>query len=310
MLVVGATITLCSILCCDAFARKASSLPNIPESESVFVDFPRKSVGTIQLSDSNGKRFRIPARGRVRLPKHADIELEIDFSSAQDLSGLKNIPPDLLYKLDLSKLEVPDAQFANIAHLTGLRRLNARGTDLKDSGLDCVMGMKKLIDLNIGETLITSKGLQKLKGLTKLQNLYIDNSNVGDEHIDSICHLPELRRISISHCHITDKGVKALAVLPKLLMLDIEYTITITDKCMPDLKRMKNLRQLKIAHSKITSASVKDLKQMKQLEELVYSKNNFNLKDVAELQKALPKCKIEDYEKRRVFQPEVFAPLH
>lgn len=306
-----ALIAACSLMCSHASARKVTSPAGLTDAELVTIEFPRKSIGTLQIFDSDGKRFRIPARGPVRLPKNASgVELTIDFASAEDLSSLKRIPSDVIKKLDLSKLEVPDAQFANIAHLTGLSRLNARGTDLKDAGLDCVTGMKNLVDLNIGETLVTSKGLPKLKGLTRLQNLYIDNSNVGDENLDSICHLPELRRVSVSRSHITDKGVKTLASLPMLEMLDVEYTVTITDKCIPDLRRMKKLRQLKIAHSRITSATVKDLKQMKQLEELVYSKNNFNLKDVAELKKSLPKCKIEDYEARRVFQPEIFAPLH
>lgn len=300
-----------SISCSNVSARKLIGSAKFPESDAVYVQFPEKSFGMIYLFDAFGDHSKLQARGKVRLPRESyKVELVVDFAAAEDLSPLRGIPPDVIDKLDLSKLEVPNAQFANVAHLKGLASLKARATDLKDSGLDCVIGMKNLLELNIGETLITSQALPKLKGLTKLESLSIDNSNVADEQIESICHLPVLHSLSIARSHISDKGVRALASLPALTSLDVEYNVSITDKCMADIKRMKKLNCLKVAHSRITGASVKDIKQMKLLGEIVYSKKNFSTNDIAELRKALPNCKIEDYEARREVPAELFAPLH
>ena len=97
---------------------------------------------------------------------------------------------------------------------------------------------------------------------------YLDDV-LGDEHIATISNLQEVVILHLNNTHLTDNGMKHLERMKKVQSFIINSS-DITDKGLNYLKSMSSLKYLSLGeHTKVTDAGV------------------------AELQKALPKCKIE-----------------
>jgi hypothetical protein len=79
-----------------------------------------------------------------------------------------------------------------------------------------------------------------------------------------------------------------LQKLPELEFLNIS-TPTLQTEHLPKLAAIKSLRSLDIWHA---SPSPGDLEGLKQLKSLKYLEVSLGLKDLEELQKALPDCQI------------------
>ena len=65
-------------------------------------------------------------------------------------------------------------------------RVNFRGSDVTDAGLEHLKGLKHLNYLGLEDTKVTDAGLVHLKGLTKLQRLYLDDTEVTDAGLEHL----------------------------------------------------------------------------------------------------------------------------
>jgi hypothetical protein len=283
----------------------------VGSAASIVLDFPADhSIGTLRFRGGKHQTRPAKAQGRIVLPGDQRVELVVNFQTASDLSPLLKIPPNGLFMLDLSKLEITNAQLKNIKHLTGLHTLSLRQTDISDAGLDYLQNMNNLSELKLGETLVTSQGLARLEALTALKTLYLDMTNVSDGGLESLARLKNLRGLSLAKTHVTDLGLKKLASLAQLDLLDIEYDPGVTDLGIKHLAGMKKLSQLQLANAGVTGKCIPYLRQLPALRELVYSKNNFTAQDLQEMHRAIPNCRLEDFNERRQAPVEMFAPLH
>ena len=96
------------------------------------------------------------------------------------------------------------------------------------------------------------------------------------------------------HLHeigVTDAALKELADLKQLTWLSLTVT-RVTDEGLKELKHLKQLTALGLSHTKVTDAGLKELKDLKQLTSLDLSASAVTADGVADLQKALPGCKI------------------
>lgn len=280
------------------------------DADNIVLNFPADhSIGIVRPFRSPGSFKHAQAKGQLVLPK-VNVELVLNYEAAFDLSPLRNIPANSLYKLNLSKLEIHDNQLKNIEHLTGLHSLSLKESDVTDQGLEFLRNMKKLSNLNLGATLVTSKGLSKLIALTGLEELYLDRTNVSDDGLQNLVQFKSLKVLSLAKTHISDRGLKALAPSPHLRTLDIEYNTGITDAGIANLKEMKNLTELQLANASVTGGCIKYLKLLPSLKSVIYSANNFTAKDLEELHKVMPHCRLVNYDQRTQVPAEMFAPLH
>jgi hypothetical protein len=278
------------------------------DSGARILQFPTNhSFGTIKIM-----KFKIApldAKGKVEIPAGARVELIVDFDATHDLSPLKNLPPDALYKLTLKKLEIDDTQLKNLENLTGLVDLDLEETDVSDEGLRWFHKLNKLDRLKLRATLVTGKGLVHLKPLTSLSDLSIANDSIGDEGLENLVGLKKLTSLNLSRSRVTDQGLKRLAPMSQLHKLDIEFN-KVTDSGIASLVSLKNLRELLLSDTLVTAGCIKYLQQLPSLIQVIYSEGNFNARDAAKLSAALPHCHVEEYVKHRKVQFELFEPLH
>ena len=82
------------------------------------------------------------------------------------------------------------------------------------------------------------------------------------------------------------------ADLGKVTKLKLNST-RITDSGLKEVTKLKQLKELYLVSTKITDEGLKEVAQLKQLRSLDLSFTKSTPAGVAELQKALPKCRIE-----------------
>ena len=106
--------------------------------------------------------------------------------------------------------------------------------------------------------------------------------------------LERVTALGFSFAGITNEGLKeVVAKLPKLPQLSLRACKQITDAGLKEVAKLQNLTWLSLNGTQITDAGLKEVAKMKQLKELDLKNTKTITKEgVAELQKALPKCKI------------------
>ena len=94
------------------------------------------------------------------------------------------------------------------------------------------------------------------------------------------------------------EGELTVADLEKVKLLALTST-KITDAGLKEVAKMEKLTNLSLyGCDQITDAGLKELAKLKQLEGLVLVDTKITKAGVAELQKALPKCRIESNPKK------------
>ena len=120
---------------------------------------------------------------------------------------------------------------------------------------------------NVTTVIIYSYGLDYIDNLTQIENLYLIGS-ITDANLSHLGLLTKLQTLYLYDSPITDAGLANLEGLPNLKLLDI-HSMPITDAGLAHLKRFTKLQTLHLHKTKVTNAGIQDL------------------------QKALPKLKID-----------------
>jgi len=129
---------------------------------------------------------------------------------------------------------------------------------------------KPVVGVGLSGAKVTDAGLKELSALKELKELDLHACpGVTDAGLKNLVGLKELKTLYVGGTKVTDAGLKNLATLKGLQMLELDGT-GVTDAGLKDLATLKDLRELRLADCKgVTDAGV------------------------AELQKALPDCKID-----------------
>jgi Leucine-rich repeat (LRR) protein len=125
--------------------------------------------------------------------------------------------------------------------------------------------------------------------LTSLNLSYTDITDLG---LKQVAKLQKLTSLDLSSNKITDAGLKEVAKLQKLTSLDLSAT-KITDAGLKEVAKLQQLTELLLVYTDITDAGLKELAKLRHLTYLDLScYDQITDTGVAQLQKALPKCKI------------------
>src|SRR5262245_57672116 len=127
---------------------------------------------------------------------------------------------------------------------------------------------KPIVELNLHGKKTTDQDLAMLKGLAFLRTLDLGHSLVTNDGLAHLKNLTRLEELGLHDTKITDVVLVHLKGLTRLKALDLEGT-GVTDAGLAHLKGLTSLVSLTLTETKVSDAGVKDL------------------------QKALPKVKIE-----------------
>jgi hypothetical protein len=135
---------------------------------------------------------------------------DADFGRLAHLTGLRELNASKSHK-------VGDAGLAAIASLRGLRALDLYASAVTDAGLAHMAGMAHLERLHLGNTRVAGPGLGHLVGLQRLTYLRLEHTGVGDESVPHLLRLSALERLILGGTRMTTRGLARLqAGLPGL----------------------------------------------------------------------------------------------
>jgi internalin A len=146
-----------------------------------------------------------------------------------------------LEELTLSNTGVGDAGIAELKGLKGLKKLHLAGAiRLTDAAAETINGFAELDDLSLPST-ITGKGVGKLVGLKNLRSFYLGGGNPGDGAVEAIAAtMPNLESLELGTFGLGGNGI--------------------TDASVPHLAKLKKLKSVGLAGSKLTDAGLKELR--------------------------------------------------
>lgn len=103
-----------------------------------------------------------------------------------------------------------DPELAQVANLTRIDYLNARGSAITDSGLVHLRRLTRLRELRLDGTAVTDAGLAHLRGLTALRVLDLSSTRVTDAGIPFLERLGLLERLNLWRTRVSEAGVREL----------------------------------------------------------------------------------------------------
>jgi beta-lactamase regulating signal transducer with metallopeptidase domain len=248
---------------------------------SRFVHFPDdRSVGALLIRDTAGDGVRATAsgygegwrsyaeaRGWVEIPAHTELMLRVRPSSESPLSGLADVGPDDLQKLDLAECGVRDEDLRHIAHLTGLKSLSLYRNPVTDAGLSHLAGMTSLVWLVVERSGVSGADAPVLDTLENLEYFDAYDTPFNDRGMDRLVRLKRLKAVGLESAEVSTEGLRWLAELPALEELNLEETAT-DDTVLAALAGLPSLRALNVARCAITDAGVAALAGAETLEHL------------------------------------------
>jgi hypothetical protein len=166
-------------------------------------------------------------------------------------------------------------------------RIDLAKSDVADAGLKRLAGLKNLETLELSDTKITAQGLKNLAGLKKLTTIRLEERQMSDANLRALREAGLLHAVSAASAD-RKRPTSALEVTSLSLCRG-----PLTDAGLKELAELKNLTWLDLRDTQVTDAGLKELAALKSLERLLLQGNRVSRAGVADLQKALPKCKID-----------------
>ena len=230
--------------------------------------------------------------------------LDADSNNISDISVLEYMPQ--LKELWINKNPLKSVE--PLRRLTELTRLGLAGTGLDDDGLDCLMGLSGLKELNIKDNKAISLG--KFEALQKA----LPKCEISHDELVSTVRFGRLEfrsdavEITAESLGVSDlNGLEAFTLLKYLYLHGNKITdLTPLSGCsalteldlsgngvtdLSPLTGLSGLTSLNIANNRVSDLS--PLHSMTWLKSLDLRGNPLKGEDVAALRRALPNCKIE-----------------
>jgi hypothetical protein len=163
---------------------------------------------------------------------------------------------------------------------------------LTDDGLAAVSQLGNVRSLKLDGTRDTDFGMQRLKALTELRRLELHNSQLTDVGLEHLNGLTKLEWLALDRTRVTDAAFTHLNGMTELKSLSLSLT-GLTDAGLAHLAHLSKLQRLQLRSTSVTDAGLARLNGLTELEFLGLSKTAVTDAGVAELQRALPKVRVE-----------------
>ncbi|MHC4336962.1 MAG: leucine-rich repeat domain-containing protein [Planctomycetota bacterium] len=165
-----------------------------------------------------------------------------------------------------------DIALEHISKLQSLEYLQTGSSGYTDAGMDYLAKLTNLRDLRLGADSITNEGLAKLKTLKSLERLTLTKCNkVTISGLSGLNALNNLTELNLSKGIIQDNSGLDISGLTQLEDLRLNVDAPICDNDLACLKKLKNLRLLRIGRKgghAFTDAGIAHLKDLPNIREL------------------------------------------
>lgn len=217
--------------------------------------------------DSLGARVERDGNGQI-----VGVHLRASWITDGDLLELARLPQ--LQRLDLSRTRITDQGLAYLKTSMNLREVNLAYTEkIGDPAHAVVKQWKNLRRLNLRGTVIADETAASAAALPNLEVLDIADTIVGDAGMEALTSAQNLRELAIGNIRMSEAGFQSLRQFTTLAVLDLsgrrhQGPSNISDRGMEAIAALRQLRVLKLGHTKFSGKSFAVLATFPVLERL------------------------------------------
>ncbi len=262
----------------------------------VFKFSEKFSLGTIYWLNKKEKG-QFFARGTKEMPLYSDVKFDSDLAIQTYPELLTKFRPD-----EISWLVVDGANPRNpilaksIVHLTGLKHLDIKNSELSNADLKTLEQLKKLAILNLSGTVVDSSALAKSPLLKQIFVIQIESMNEPSVLLESLLKHNQLDNLDVRHMILQRKDFATISKMSTLRLLTIKST-NVTDEDLEAMTKLTNLRQLNIdCCSNLTVKSIATISKFKKLKNLILPIELRNQQNESKLKELLPNLIIKNPE--------------
>jgi hypothetical protein len=190
-------------------------------------------------------------------------------------------------------LRISDAGLAHIKDCKTLTQLSLWQAQVSDAGLARLKEFKGLTRLDLAQTRVTNAGLAHFKGCNNLTHLSLYDTRVSDTGLAHLRGTTNLAQLNLARTQLSNAGLAYFKDCKKLEMLCVAFT-RVGDAGLAHFKDCKKLNRLDVRGCpEVSDASLTHFKDCVSLTSLDARGTRVTAAVIAELKKALPKCRIE-----------------
>ena len=257
------------------------SLSTTTAGESRVIHFPKdRSIGNLYVVDEYPTdnfwswmftwytQYLAEARGNVKVPADKILRLDVSEQAWSQPEPFANLKSDDIQFLNFYTYKYPDASvLKDVKQLTGLEALSLAYTETIESGLEDIVGLKKLRYLYLPGH-IRAEELAYLSKLPSLEFLHITGPMVTDDKMVHIGEVPSLMYLRLTGSDV-GTGLAHLKGLKSLRYLDLggnsSYDI---NEGLSHLADLTEMRDLILQNTYLSDTGLAVIKKMAKLEEL------------------------------------------
>lgn len=191
----------------------------------------------------------------------------------------------------LHHTQVSDAGLVHFKDCKNLTSLHLAGTQVSDAGLAHFKDCKKLKALDLERTTASGAGLGYFNDCD-LTALVLRGTQVDDAGLAHLKNCKSLMLLRLSWTQVSDAGLAHIKDCKNLTHLYLDKT-QVSDVGLAHFKDFKNLKELTLSETQVSDTGLRHLAGLKNLDSLDVLRTKATTAGVAELQKALPECKID-----------------
>jgi hypothetical protein len=262
---------------------------HIDASGNKIFNFPNpQAVGAFQMP--NGM---VSAIGEVKFKRAA----EVDFYPNE----LMLLHPNLFVNFGnmLTQVHVQgcpvdfnDEGFRYIGEMKDLTTVEIRNCSITKASIDTLNRLPKLKQLVLIDTEIKGKDVLKLNRLRQLDSFYAGDFKDIRPVLQALTASAHLRTLILKADDLVDEDLRIIAAIPRIHDINLSCNHGITTRGLAWLAASKSLRRLQLEHIHIEPSAIPTLAMFKGLKSLTLEWKNWTDAERAQLQHALPGCRI------------------
>lgn len=198
------------------------------------------------------------------------------------LQGLVGAPS--LEILRIESCGIDDEQFRKLKSVSSLKQIYIQFGLMSGEGLSIVEGLPNLIALILEHNVLNDRGFRSFSGSASLKSVYLGHNALSDRSVKHLVKagVPELGFLNLHQNAVTDACVGDLARLKNLKTLVLSST-QVTGE---GLEKCESIEKLDLAFTRVTSAGIRSLATLPNLKALTLDHTDVtddDLKVIAEI---------------------------
>lgn len=279
-----------------------------PDEPVAEITWPPVAIPGRKADIVNGKD-RVLACGKVKVPKDVALTVILKYAGLEHMSSIDQLAQCRVHVFSAAKLDFDDQHMKHLEKLSELTVLNLDDTLISDASLGVIGRFHQIGALRLSITNISGKNFELLKNLKQIHNFQISGCNLEKGFLGRLRpNFGSLTDVNLASVNFSREDAATLPELTELQALNISKNKLVDDSFVPYLLKMKKLKFLNIADTRITDASLKQLAAMPNLGTLVLRPAQF-FKKTAPL-KSIGKLKFVDVSEKGNTTQDMFGKLH